>query len=149
MTQVKDKDWVKVSYTGQLDSGEVVDSTENMEEALQFQVGEGQVIEGFENAVIGMTPGESKSFRLEPDDAYGDRDEEARITFRKTDVPEEIHDVETGHIVTLVNDSGDQMPGRVIQVDPESITVDLNHPLAGHPINFEVELVEIVEEPAE
>ena len=149
MTQVKDKDWVKVSYTGQLDSGEVVDSTENMEEALQFQVGEGQVIEGFENAVIGMTPGETKSFRLEPDAAYGDRDEEARLTFRKADIPEEIHDVETGHIVTLVNDKNDQMPGRVVEVDPESITVDLNHPLAGHPINFEVELVEIVEEPAE
>lgn len=145
MAQVKNKDWVKVSYNGRLDSGELVDSTVNNEEPLQFQVGEGQVIEGFENAVLGMAPGEVKTFRLEPDAAYGHRDEEARLTFPKEQLPEEFQDVEAGRVVTMVNDKGDQLPGQIVEVQPDSVTIDLNHPLAGHPINFEVELLEVTE----
>lgn len=149
MTQVKNRDWVKISYTGRLDSGEVVDSTEEMEEPLQFQVGEGQVIEGFESAVLGMAPGEVKTFRLEPDNAYGYRDEEARIDFPKEQLPEEFQDVETGRVVTMVNDKGDQMPGQIVEVNPDAVTIDLNHPLAGHSINFEVELLDVAEPTAE
>jgi FKBP-type peptidyl-prolyl cis-trans isomerase 2 len=147
MAQAKDQDWVKVQYTGKLDSGDVVDTSREAAEPIQFQVGGGQLIEGFEKAVIGMAPGEVKTFRLEPEEAYGHRDEEARLTFNKANIPEEFHNVERGQILTLVNDQGDQMPGQVIQVEPETLTVDLNHPLAGHPINFEIELVEVLEEP--
>lgn len=149
MTHVKDQDWVTVAYTGTLDSGEIVDSSRDMEEPIQFQVGGGQLIEGFETELIGMTPGETKTFRLDPEAAYGIRDEEARVSFPKSDVPEELHTAEPGQIVTLVNDRGEQLPGQILRVEPETVEIDLNHPLAGHPINFEVELIEIVENPAE
>jgi peptidylprolyl isomerase len=145
MKQVKDKDWVKVSYTGRLDSGEVVDSAENTEEPFQFQVGEGQVVQGFDEAMIGMTPGETKFFRLEPEEAYGIRQDEAQLTFQKKQLPEELQDVEIGRILTMVNDDGAQLPGLVVEVNPDSVTIDLNHPLAGHPINFEVELLDVTE----
>lgn len=145
MTHVKDQDWVTVAYTGTLDSGEVVDSSRDMEEPIQFQVGGGQLIEGFETALIGMAPGETKTFRLDPEAAYGVRDEEAKITFDKADIPEEFHAVEPGQIITLVNDRGDQLPGQILRVEPETVEIDLNHPLAGHPINFEVELIEVTE----
>jgi peptidylprolyl isomerase len=149
MKRVEDQDRVIVAFTGTLDSGEIVDSSRDMEEPIQFQVGGGQLVEGFETAVIGMAPGEVKTFRLEPEAAYGIRDEEARLTFDKADIPEEYHAAEPGQIITLVNDRGDQLPGRIMAVEPATVTVDLNHPLAGHPINFEVELVEILEEPSE
>jgi peptidylprolyl isomerase len=148
MTQAKANDWVKVSYTGRLDNGEVVDSTEHRDEPFEFQVGEGRVIEGFEKAVVGMEPGETKSFRLDPEEAYGVREEGARVNFPKDRIPEEFGDVETGQIVTLVNEKGDHLPGQIAEVKPETVTVDLNHPLAGQPINFEVKLLEVLKDPA-
>lgn len=149
MTHVKDQDWVTVAFTGTLDSGEVVDSTRDMEEPIQFQVGSGQLIEGFEAALIGMAPGETKTFRLDPEAAYGIRDEEARISVHKSEIPEELRAAEPGQIVTMVNDRGDQMPAQIIRIEPDRMEIDLNHPLAGQPINFEVELIEVLENPPE
>ncbi len=145
MKRVRNNDWVSVEFTGRLDSGEIVDTSRNLQDPVQFQVGAGELVEGFENAVIGMAPGELKNFRLEPENAYGIRDEEAQLTFAKSDIPNEYEEAKEGQIVMLQNDRGEQLPAQIVQVGPETVTVDLNHPLAGHPINFEVELIALLD----
>lgn len=125
-------DTVSVHYRGTLDDGSEFDSSAGRD-PLQFTVGAGQVIPGFDNAVVGMQVGEKKEVRLEPDDAYGERTDERVIAVPKEQAPEGL---EVGQQVML-----GQAPATVVEVTDEAVTVDANHPLAGQALTFEIELV--------
>lgn len=125
-------DTVSVHYRGTLDDGSEFDSSAGRE-PLQFTVGAGQVIPGFDNAVVGMEVGEKKEVRLEPGDAYGERTDDRVIAVPKEQAPDGL---EVGQQVML-----GQAPATVVEVTDEAVTVDANHPLAGQALTFEIELV--------
>ncbi len=129
-------DLVAVNYTGTLDDGSEFDSSIGRE-PLEFVVGSGQVIPGFDEAVIGLTVGDTTTVRIPPDQAYGEPDPEAIIEFPIEDVPEEFRVVGMQVLV------GDGIPATVIEVTADTVTIDANHPLAGQALTFEIEIVEI------
>jgi peptidylprolyl isomerase len=132
---------VQVHYTGTLENGEVFDSSKDRE-PLEVTVGEGQLIHGFEEALIGMSLNEKKVFTLAPEEAYGNRDEEATRTFSRDEIPPDLS-VEKGQLLSLTTPDGDQIPAKVVQVNDDGLTVDFNHPLAGESLTFEIEVVGI------
>lgn len=132
---------VQVHYKGTLQNGEVFDSSQGGE-PLEVAVGQGQLIRGFEDALMGMTVHEKKVFTLTPDEAYGPRDEEAKRTFSRSEVPADL-EVEKGQMVAVTTPQGEQIPAKVVQVDDEGLTIDFNHPLAGETLTFEIEVVGI------
>lgn len=136
---------VKVHYRGSLTDGTEFDSSYSREEPIGFQVGTGQMIRGFDNAVVGMTVGDKKSITLTPDDAYGDINPEAQTEIANSAFPEHITLTE-GLPVPLATPDGRSLMGRIIQLNESTVTVDLNHPLAGQDLQFDIELVEIAEE---
>ena len=132
---------VQIHYTGTLQSGEVFDSSEGRE-PLEVTVGDGLLISGFEEALLGMSLNEKKVFTLAPEEAYGKRDEDALRTFSQEEIPPDLN-VEKGQMVALTTPEGDQIPAKVVEVDNASLTVDFNHPLAGETLTFEVKVVGI------
>lgn len=132
---VQPGDIVTVHYVGKLDDGEVFDSSRETGEPFSFRAGVGEVIEGFDKAVLGLSVGEKKTFRLEPEEAYGERDEDLIIQVPAQGAPEGL---EVGDRVRL-----GQTPATVVGVTEEVITLDANHPLAGEALTFEVELISI------
>jgi len=112
-------------------------------EPLEFTVGAGQMISGFDAGVNGMVVGEKKTIQIAPEDAYGMRDEEAVIEFPSENVPPDMK-LEPGMQLTLRNQHGQPVPVVVLEVKEEVIVMDANHMLAGQELIFEVELVEIV-----
>jgi peptidylprolyl isomerase len=139
---VKNGDSVSVHYKGSLDNGSVFDSSHNREEPLTFEVGSGQVIPGFEAAVVGMVPGSSKSVTISCDQAYGPRNEEAIQIIPKTTFPPGFP-FEVGQTVQGNGKDGQQMTATIVSEDKFTVTLDLNHPLAGKNLNFELDLVNI------
>ncbi len=143
MKQVKEGDVVKVHYTGKLINGEQFDSSVDRE-PLEFTVGAGQMIKGFDDAMPGMNIGEKKTINIAPEDAYGPRSEEAIIEFPKQNVPADIK-LEPGMPLTLSNQDGQPVPVIIVEVKEEVIVLDANHFLAGQELIFDIELVEIAE----
>lgn len=143
MKQVKEGDVVKVHYTGKLTNGEQFDSSTGRE-PLEFTVGAGQMIKGFDAAMPGMNLGEKKTINIAPEDAYGHRSEEAIIEFPKANVPEDMK-LEAGMPLTLSNQAGQPVPVIVVEVKEEIVVLDANHFLAGQELIFDIELVEIAE----
>lgn len=137
----EDGDRVKVHYTGTLDDGTVFDSSRERD-PLEFELGAEEVIPGFENAVRGLEVGESVEVRLPPEDAYGHRNEELMVDVARTDLPDGL-DPEVGQTLEVRTDDDEPMAAWVAEVGDDAITVDLNHPLAGRELNFEVELVDV------
>ena len=143
MQQVKEGDVVKVHYTGKLINGEQFDSSVG-KEPLEFTVGAGQMIKGFDDAMPGMNLGEKKTINIAPEDGYGPRSEEAIIEFPKENVPAEMV-LEPGMPLTLSNQAGQPVPVIVVEVKDDVIVLDANHFLAGQELIFDIELVEIAE----
>jgi len=143
MAQAKIGDTVKVNYTGTLDDGTVFDSSLRSG-PLEFTIGDGQLIPGFENAVIGMTPGETKTQRVLAEDAYGPHADFLVIEVDRRRVPAEL-DPKVGDRLQLQHPDGRSTPVLVTQVTDTSITLDANHPLAGKDLTFQIELLEITE----
>lgn len=141
MQQVKEGDVVKVHYTGKLTSGEQFDSSVGRE-PLEFTVGAGQMIKGFDAAMSGMSLGEKKTINIAPEDAYGTRSEEAIIQFPRENVPADMQ-LEPGMTLTLSNQMGQPVPVIVVEVQQDVIILDANHFLAGQELIFDIELVEI------
>lgn len=141
MATAKSGDTVRVHYTGRLDDGTVFDSSRERE-PLEFTVGSGQVITGFERAVEGMEIGEARETRIEADDAYGERRDDLVLDLPKEQVPEDM-EIAPGMRLELRQPDGQAVPVTVADVGDESVTLDANHPLAGQPLTFELELVEI------
>ena len=143
MKQVKEGDVVKVHYTGKLVNGEQFDSSTGRE-PLEFTVGAGQMIKGFDDAMPGMSLGEKKTINIAAENAYGERSEEAIIEFPKENVPADMV-LEPGMPLTLSNQAGQPVPVIVVEVKEEVIILDANHFLAGQELIFDIELVEIAE----
>jgi peptidylprolyl isomerase len=143
MQKVENGLFVSVGYTGTLASGEEFDSSKGRE-PLEVQIGAGGVIPGFESALMGMSLNETKTFTLSPEEAYGQRDESRTYNFPKSDIPEGM-EPQVGQILGLTNSEGQQVPARVERIEDETVVFDLNHPLAGESLTFEVEVVGISE----
>ena len=140
--QVKKGDVIRVHYTGTLLDGSQFDSSVGRS-PLEFTVGAGQMIAGFDAGVLGMAIGEKKTIQIDPDNGYGQKDPNAIIEFPTSNVPEGMQ-VEVGMKLNLQNQCGQPVPVEVIEVKEEVIIMDANHFLAGKDLVFEVELVEIV-----
>ena len=142
MEHVKEGDVVRVHYTGKLTSGEEFDSSVGRE-PLEFTVGAGMMIKGFDDAMPGMAIGEKKTINISPDEAYGEKSEDAIIEFPKENIPADMK-IEPGMAFQLSNHDGSRFPVVVIEVKDDVIVLDANHALAGKELVFDIELVEIV-----
>lgn len=142
MAQVKEGDVVRVHYTGKLTNGEQFDSSVGRE-PLEFTVGAGMMIKGFDAAMPGMNVGEKKTINIAPADGYGEKSEEAIIEFPKENVPEDMK-LEPGMTLTLSNQAGQPVPVTVVEINDNVIILDANHFLAGQELVFDIELMEIV-----
>lgn len=143
MKQVKEGDVVKVHYTGKLINGEQFDSSAG-KEPLEFTVGAGQMIKGFDDAMPGMNLGEKKTINIAPEDGYGARSDEAIIEFPKENIPADMV-LEPGMPLTLSNQAGQPVQVVVVEVKDDIIVLDANHFLAGQELIFDIELIEIAE----
>jgi peptidylprolyl isomerase len=138
---VQTGDTVKVNYTGRLIDGTVFDTSEGRG-PLQFKVGEGHLIRDFEQAVLGMSPGDTKTVQIGAADAYGPRQEQLVFVVPRAEIPEGI-DPQVNQAYQLQSSDGQQLAVLVVEAGPESVTFDGNHPLAGRDLEFDIELVEV------
>lgn len=142
MTTAKQGDTVKVHYTGKLEDGTVFDSSTDRD-PLEFTLGTGMIIPGFEQAVLGMSPGESKTQVIAPDMAYGPYLQEMVVVVDRAQIPDEI-EPEVGQQLHIQHDStGQLIPVVITDVSGSAVTLDANHPLAGEDLTFDIQLVEI------
>lgn len=141
MEKVENGLYVSVDYKGTLQNGEVFDSSQGGQ-PLEVQMGVGQLIEGFERELMGMSLSDKKNFTLSPEDAYGQRDDSLTRDFARTDFPPEM-EPQVGMTIALQTPEGRQTPAQITHLDGEKLSVDLNHPLAGESLTFEIEVVGI------
>ena len=134
-------DTVAVHYTGTLDDGRTFDSSQGRE-PLEFRLGGGQVISGFDEAVAGMEVGEQKTVRIPAEDAYGPRRDDLLLELRREQIPPEI-DLEVGMGLSVQQPDGQPLPVTVAALGEGSVTLDANHPLAGEDLTFDLTLVAI------
>jgi len=142
MGKVQEGDTITVEYTGRLEDGTVFDSSDKHEEPLEFTVGEGKIIQGFDKAVIGMEVGEEKEITLPPEDAYGQHNPELVRDLPRNVFPED-QELQPGMVFMMALQDGRQVPVRLAKVAEEQVTVDLNSPLAGKTLNFTIKVVGI------
>jgi len=135
----KNGDKVKIEYTGTLEDGTIFDSSADHGNPLEFEVGSGQVIKGFDDAILGMKEGEQKQFSIEPADAYGEHDP---TLVQK--VPREIFPQDAELVPGLLFEAGlptgEKVPATITDVQGGIVSVDLNHPLAGKKLNFKIKV---------
>jgi FKBP-type peptidyl-prolyl cis-trans isomerase 2 len=141
MQEARDGDKVKVHYHGRLRSGETFDSSEGRD-PLEFTVGAGQMIKGFDEGVKGMQVGDKKTVEIGADEAYGQRETENIIEFPKDQFPPGMNP-EVGMQLMLSDNQGRQFPVVVAEVKEESVVLDANHPLAGQDLIFDIEMMDI------
>lgn len=141
MAAAEQGDTVTVHYTGTLEDGTVFDTSEERD-PISFEIGADEVIPGFEEAVLGLEPGDSASTTLPPEEAYGTRSDERILPVPRTELPEDM-DPDVGDELEVQLENGQRAPARVAETDESTVTLDLNHPLAGRELTFEVELVDV------
>ena len=149
MSQAKEGDKVTVHYTGMLESGEVFDSSMCTEDEcgcdsgpLEFTIGMGEVIPGFEKGVIGMSPGESRTVNIPVEEAYGQRNDDLVGVVERVHVPPDLIP-EVGMRIEVTQDDGQEFPVVITEVTDTHVTLDANHPLAGRNLVFDIQLLEI------
>jgi peptidylprolyl isomerase len=141
MAAAKLGDTVRVHYTGKLDDGTVFDSS-NGGTPLEFTLGEGQIIPGFEQAVIGMSPGDSKTEIIPVEQAYGEHRQDMVVVVDRAQMPSDVQP-EIGQQLQIQQPSGQAIPVVITEISDAEITLDANHPLAGEDLTFDIQLVEI------
>jgi peptidylprolyl isomerase len=141
LSTIKATDTVKVHYTGTLDDGNTFDSSRGRE-PLEFTMGQGQLIPGFEKAIEGLKVGDNTQVRIPADQAYGEAREDMVVDVEKERFPADITP-EIGMQLQLNQPNGQPMPVTVKAVSETHVTLDANHPLAGQALNFDIEIVEI------
>jgi peptidylprolyl isomerase len=146
---IKKGDIIKVEYEGKLEDGTIFDSTElNEGLPLKFQVGAGQIIRGFDNAVIGKDVGAEFEITLQPNEAYGEIDPILSQTISVDQLPEDLRkDIEPGMMLRVNDPNGNFSIAWVKEVDDEFVVIDLNHPLAGKTLKFKIKILETGLEP--
>jgi len=143
VAQAKEGDEVQVHYTGKLEDGTVFDTSEDGE-PLSFTIGENRVIPGFEEAVTGMEPGDTKTTEVEPEQAYGEHREDMVMEMEQDQIPDEV-EPEVGQQLQLRLENGQTVPVLITALGEDSVTIDANHPLAGRKLIFDIELVDVEE----
>lgn len=142
MTKAEQGHSVKLHYTGSLENGEKFDSSHDRGEPIAFDIGEGQIISGLENAVIGMEQGDNKTVTIPPEEAYGDRRDDLMFSVGRDQVPDNV-ELEKGMRLTGTTDQGQQVELMVVDFNDDSVSLDANHPLAGQTLVFDIELVDV------
>jgi len=142
MRKAQKGDKVKVHYTGRFEDGEVFDSSRERGQPLEFTLGQGRLIKGFENAVLGMEAGEKGTVRVPPEEAYGPRNEALVRKIERAKFPPKI-EAREGIFVNIRQPDGGMLETVITRVTDEEVTLDANHPLAGKTLSFEIELLEI------
>ena len=143
MAQAKEGDTVKVHYSSKLIDGVMIDSSEGAD-PLEFKIGSGRLIPGFEEAVIGMSPGESKTVRVPPEKAYGLYRDDKVIEVDLKDLPSDIKP-EVGMNLEVCGSDGKVIPVQITEIVDNKATLDANHPLAEQELIFDIKLIEIAE----
>ena len=148
MAQAKTGDTVRVHFTGRLDDGTIFGSSVGLE-PLEFTIGKGEIIEGFEAGVVGVSPGEKKTVTVAPEAAYGPHRDEMVIQISRADFPPDLEPV-VGQQLQMQHSDGGSVVVVVTDVSESTVTLDGNHPLAGRELTFEIELLEILpQQPAQ
>jgi peptidylprolyl isomerase len=133
---------VRVHYTSRLKDGTAIDSSYGSD-PLVFTIGDGRMIQGFEEAVIGMSPGKTKVVTIPPEKAYGSYRDDRVITISRKDLPDDLKP-ELGMNVEIPDKEGCMVPAQIISISDTEITLDANHPLAEQTLTFEINLIEIL-----
>ncbi len=142
MAAAKEGDTVKVHYTGKLEDGTVFDSSQGRD-PMEFTLGQGQLIPGFEKAVMGLEPGQTTSTDIPSEEAYGPRRDELMMEVAKTQFPDDLTPEIGQQLQMRRGDTGQPMRVTVASIGDETVTLDANHPLAGKNLSFDIELVAI------
>jgi len=144
---VKRGDKIKVDYEGKLEDGVIFDSSTHGDHShpIEFTVGVGEVVKGFDEAVIGMSVGEEKEFKLRPEEAYGKRRNELKQKVPRESIKTE-HELKKGMMIVMQTSRGDRVPVKILEADEKDITIDLNHPLAGQTLTFKIKIISIEKE---
>ncbi|MBW2991235.1 peptidylprolyl isomerase [Candidatus Woesearchaeota archaeon] len=137
---LKNGDKVKVEYTGSLEDGTVFDSSEKHGKPLEFEIGKGMIIPGFEKALMDMKKGDEKEITLKPSEAYGDPNPELVKKIPKDQLPKE-QEPKKGMVLLISLPTGQQVPARITEVTNKEVSIDLNHPLSGKTLKFKIKLV--------
>ncbi len=147
---IEDGDKVTIEYEGKLESGEVFDTSKHKEHShpLEFEIGSGKVIPGFEKQVKGMEKDEEKEFTLKPSEAYGEANPELIREIPKTALPKD-QEPKKGMFLMMNTPDGKQFPARISEIKKDKIMVDLNHPLAGKNLIFNIKVTDIKKEKKE
>ncbi|MEK6939175.1 MAG: peptidylprolyl isomerase [Nanoarchaeota archaeon] len=131
-----------MDYTGTFDDGTVFDESEKHGQPLEFEVGSGQVIKGFDDAVMGMKNGEEKKIVIPPAEAYGEVKAELRKKVPRKQLPQD-QEPKVGMVLAVGLPNGMQFPARIMEVTTDDVTIDLNHPLAGKTLHFKIKVVNV------
>ena len=143
MAQVKKGDTIQVHYKGTLSENGMLFDTSEGRPPLEFTVGEGMVIFGFDNGVLGMNVGETKMLQIPHLEAYGEVNDQLFFEFDKSQLPEEMGEPQAGMELQMMDQEGNELPVMISEVKESTVVLDGNHPLAGKDLTFEVELVGI------
>ncbi len=138
---IKQGDTIKVDYTGTLEKGQVFDTSKG-KQPLEFEVGAGKIIPGFDKAVIGMEKGQEKDISIKPENAYGQPREELKKEIPRSALPKN-QEPKPG-MGLMMNTPQGQFPARIAEVTDDKVIIDLNHPLAGKTLNFKIKIVDVV-----
>lgn len=139
---VKKGDTIKVDYEGSLEDGTIFDASQNHGQQLEFEVGSGQLIKGFDEAVVGMKVGQEKKVDIDPENAYGPRNPEMLKEIPREQLPKDQEPkVGMGMVIGLPN--GSKFPATIAKVSDKTVTLDLNHPLAGKKLTFKIKVAQI------
>lgn len=142
MNTAKNGNNVKIHYRGTLNDGTEFDNSRNRDATLDFELGSGNMIPGFEKEIIGMKTGQTKEFKVECTEAYGEHNPDAVVSVPRTLFPDDSN-LLVGNMVHGKNEQGQPLQATILSIGEEEVSLDHNHPLAGQDLNFQVELVEV------
>ena len=141
MAEAKVGDTVKIHFTGKLQDETVVETSKDRD-PLEFKIGDGNVISGLEQGVIGMAAGDKKTIAISPEGAFGQPQEDLVVDINKSEFPKNV-ELKAGAYLNIESSDGKEFKAKVVEIKEDMVTLDANHPLAGATINYDVELIEI------
>jgi peptidylprolyl isomerase len=142
MAEAKLGDTVKIHFTGKLQDETVIETSKDRD-PLEFKIGDGNVIPGLEQGVIGMAAGDKKTIAVSPEEGFGQPQEDLVVDLKKSEFPEDV-EFAVGAYLNIETSDSKEFKAKVVEIKEDTVTLDANHPLAGITINYDVELLEIV-----